>query len=110
MEQTTLIDFLQHFETARVIAFLREMNFAELIHDPRFLGITAALALLALFMKWRALLATIVTITGFVGLISYTLAQDTSLQTMTDRTLIIFVCGGALIVFIAIYLLFIKTD
>ena len=55
-------------------------------------------------------LATIVSVTGFVGLISYTLSQETSLQAMTDNTLIVFVGGGVLIVFIVIYLLFIKTD
>jgi len=110
MEKSTLVDFIQRFETERVVAFLREANVAELIHNPWFLGVTAALALLALFMKWRALLATIVSVTGFVGLISYTLSQETNLQTMTDNTLIVFVGGGALIVFIVIYLLFIKTD
>lgn len=110
MEKSTLVDFIQRFETERVVAFLREANVAELIHNPWFLGCTAVLALLALFMKWRALLATIVSVTGFVGLISYTLSQETNLQTMTDNTLIVFVGGGVLIVFIVIYLLFIKTD
>jgi len=110
MEKSSLVDFIQHFETERVIAFLRDANVSELIHNPWFLGVTAALALLALLMKWRVLLATIVSVTGFVGLISYTLSQETSLQTMTDNTLIVFVCGGVLIVFIVIYLLFIKTD
>ncbi len=110
MEYISLIDFLQHFETSRVIAFLKEMNVGELIHNPVFLGSTAALALLALFMKWRVLLATIVSVTGFVGLISYTLQQETSLSAMHDRTLIVFVLGGVAIVSIVIYLLFIKTD
>jgi hypothetical protein len=110
MEYSSLMDFLQHFETARVIAFLKEMNVGELIHDPVFLGITAALALLALFMKWRVLLATLVSVTGFVGLISYTLQQETSLTAMTDNTLIVFVIGGVAIVSVVIYLLFIKTD
>jgi len=110
MEKSSLVDFIQRFETEKVIAFLREANVAELIHDPRFLGITGALALLALFMKWRVLLATIVSITGFVGLVSYTLSQETNLQAMTDNTLIVFVGGGVLIVFIVIYLLFIKAD
>ena len=68
------------------------------------------LALLALFMKWRVLLATILSITGFVGLISYTLQQETSLTGMADQTLIVFVLGGVAIVSLVIYLLFIKTD
>jgi hypothetical protein len=110
MEYTSLLDFLQHFETARVIAFLKEMHVGELIHNPAFLGITAALALLALFMKWRVLLATILSITGFVGLISYTLQQETALTGMADRTLLVFVLGGVAIVSLVIYLLFIKTD
>lgn len=110
MDYTSLIDFLQRFETGRVIAFLKEMNVGELIHDPMFLGITGGLALLALFMKWRVLLATIVSVTGFVGLISYTLQQETSLTAMNNQTLIVFVLGGVAIVSIVIYLLFIKTD
>lgn len=110
MEYTSLVDFLQRFETGRVVAFLKEMNVGELIHNPAFLGITAALALLALFMKWRVLLATIVSVTGFVGLVSYTLQQETSLTTMHDKTLIVFVLGGVAIVSVVIYLLFIKTD
>jgi len=110
MEYTSLIDFLQHFETARVIAYLKAMNVGDLIHNPWFLGITGALALLALFMKWRVLLATIVSVTGFIGLTSYTLSKETDLQSMTDNTLVVFVGGGAFVVFLVIYLLFIKTD
>ena len=34
MEYTSLIDFLQHFETARVIAYLKAMNVGDLIHNP----------------------------------------------------------------------------
>lgn len=110
MEHTSFSNFLQRFETERVVALLNEMNVGDLIHNPMFLGITAALAVLALIMKWRVLLATIVSITGFVGLISYTLSKGTSLQGMTDNTLIVFVGGGIAIVFLVIYLLFIKTD
>ena len=93
MEKSSLVDFIQHFETERVIAFLREANVSELIHNPWFLGVTAALALLALLMKWRVLLATIVSVTGFVGLIvitsysiHYTKLYDHSYITVCFKT------------------------
>jgi hypothetical protein len=108
MQSTSLIDFLKNFETKEVIAFLGTLNIDALIHNPWFLGGTAALALVALIMRWRVLLATILSVTGFVGLLNYTLQQDTSLQNLSNPTLMVFVGGGVLIIFVVIYLLFIK--
>ncbi len=110
MNQSSFTTFLQKFETTRVLAQLREMNLADLIYNPWFLGIVGGLALLALFMKWRVLLATILSLTGFIGLISYTLQKETTLDGLSNDTLMVFVAGGAGIVFVTIYLLFIKNE
>lgn len=111
MNFTSFMAYLQKFETAKVIAYLQALNLQELIHNPYFLGGAATLAVIALLMRWRILLATVLTISAFAWLLSYTLAQDTSLEGgMGNDTLIVFVFGGAAIVFLAIYLLFIRSE
>lgn len=111
MDFTSFLELLQRFETERVVAYLKALDLQELIHSPYFLGGSAALAIIALLMRWRVLLATILSISGFVWLLSYTFAQDTSLEGgLGTDTLVVFVIGGASIVFLAIYLLFIRGD
>jgi len=110
MNQSSVPAFLQQFETTRVLAYLRDLNLAELVQNPWVLGGVGALALLALVMKWRVLLATILSLTGFIGLISYTLQKETSLDGLSNDTLMVFVAGGTGIVFVTIYLLFIKNE
>lgn len=104
------LDLLKNFETAKVVQFLKDMNVGELIHHPWFLGAMGGLALLALLMKWRVLLAAILSVTGLAGLISYTLERGTQLGALGNQTLLIFVGGGALLIVIVIYLLFIKSE
>jgi len=105
------MDFLQALETDKIIAQLQALNLHELVNNPYFLGMAGALALLAVVMRWRMLLVTVLTITGFVWLLSYTLAQNTSLEGGAGQdTLLVFVVGGAAIVFVAIYLLFIRGE
>ena len=111
MNFTSFMEFLQRFETARVVAYLQALDLQALIHNPYFLGGTAFLAVLCLWMRWRVLLALLLSLSGFVWLLSYTLAQDTSLEGgVANDTLIVFVFGGTAIVFVAIYLLFIRSD
>jgi hypothetical protein len=111
MDSSSVAKLLENFETSNVIAFLQRLDLQELIHHPYFLGGTAALAVLCLWMRWRVLLALLLSISGFVWLLSYTLAQDTSLEGgVANDTLIVFVIGGTAIVFLAIYLLFIRSD
>jgi hypothetical protein len=111
MNLTSFMELLQKFETSRVIAYLQSLDLQELIHNPYFLGGTAILAVIALLLRWRVLLVTILSISGFVWLLSYTLARDTSLEGgVASETLIVFVFGGTAIVFLAIYLLFIRGD
>jgi hypothetical protein len=105
------MEILQKFETSNVVAYLQSLNLQELIHHPYFLGGTAVLAVTCLLMRWRLLLATTLGICGFAWLLSYTLARDTSLEGgMGNDTLVIFVGGGAVLVFLVIYLLFIRGE
>lgn len=111
MSFDAFMDFLQHFETRRVVSTLEELNLQELIRNPYFLGGTAALSIVAFFMRWRLLLVVILTIAGFVGLLAYTFERGTSLEGgLTNDALLIFVAGGTLIVFLVIYMLFIRGD
>ena len=110
MDFSSIIDLFQNFETSRIIAYLESLNLRELSHNPWVLGSLGALALLALIMRWRVLLATILSVVGFVGLINYTLQQETSLDSIGSQSLAVFVVGGVCIIFVVIYLLFIKSD
>ena len=111
MNSDSVMDLLQRFETTKVIAYLQTLDLQELVHSPHFLAGTGALAVIALLLRWRMLLVTVLTISGFAWLLSYTLARDTSLEGgMASDTLMVFVFGGTAIVFVAIYLLFIRGD
>lgn len=111
MNSDSLMEMLERFETDRVVAYLQALDLQELVHNPYFLGGTAALAIFCLFMRWRVLLTTVLTVSGFAWLLSYTLARDTSLEGgMGNDTLVVFVFGGVVIVFVAIYLLFIRGE
>ncbi len=107
----TIFEFFRHFETARVVAWLGNLDLNELIHNRYFLGGTAALALIALFMRWRVLLTTLLAVAGFVALLSYTLQRGTGLEEgLRTDTLLIFVGGGVALIGAVIYFLFIRTD
>ena len=110
MNVSSVIEFLKNFETGKVVQFLKDMNVGDLIHNPWFLGAMGALALVALLMKWRLLLTAILTVTGLAGLISYTLERGTQLNGLNNQTLLMFVGGGAVLVGLVIYLLFIKSE
>jgi hypothetical protein len=62
-------------------------------------------------MRWRLLLVTVMSITGFIYLLGYTLSRGTGLEDgMPTDALVVLIGGGAVIVFLAIYLLFIRSD
>ncbi len=111
MNFSTAIDFLKHFETTKVMKFLQSMDVKTVMEHPYFLTGIGILAIIAYFMRWRLLLVTVMSITGFIYLLGYTLAQDTSLKGgMPTDSLIVLIGGGAFIVFLSIYLLFIRND
>ncbi len=110
MDFSMVVEFFRRFETERVLRFLTEMKVGDLVHNPWFLGTMGALALLSLFMKWRLLLVSILSVTGLAWLISYTLARGTQLDNLGNQTLLVFVGAGAGLIALVIYLLFIRSD
>lgn len=104
-----ILDFFRNLETQRIMQLLQDAKIGDLIHNPWFLGSVAALAVISLVMGWRLLLTTVLGLTGFAWLISYTLQQGTSLDGSND-TLLVFVAGGAVVIGLVIYLLFIKSE
>lgn len=111
MDFSTVIDFLKQFETTKVMAYIQAMDLNEVMKHPYFLTGVGITAVIAFLMHWRLLLVTVMSITGFIYLLSYTLAQGTSLKDgMPADSLGVLVGGGSFIVFLAIYLLFIRED
>lgn len=104
------MDILQHFETEKLIALLKDMNLAELMGNPAFLGSMAVIAAICLFKRWHGFLAVVFGVTGFAWLVSYTLQQGTELDSGSNPTVLVFVAGGVVIIGVVIYLLFIKSD
>lgn len=111
MDFSSIIEFLKKFKTEKVMAYVHEMELNTVMEHPYFLAGVGVLAVIAYLMRWRLLLVTVMSITGFIYLLSYTLAQGTSLESgMPTESLVILIGGGAFIVFLAIYLLFIRGD
>ena len=108
----SLLGQLKELDNEHIFAFLGEMQIAEYIHNPWFLGCMGALAICCLIFKWRVLLATIVGLTGLAWLINYTVEQQGSEvgAGLKSNSLIFFVVGGVAIVAVMIYLVFIKEE
>lgn len=110
MDLSQVSAFFRHFQTARVVKYLKDLDVGQLVHNPWVLGGVALLSVVALFMRWRLLLATLVGVTGFVWLTAYAVDKGTTLDSLGNHSLVTFVCGGIVVIFVVIYLLFIKTD
>lgn len=107
----SLLRQLKELDNEHIIEFLGEMQIAEYIHNPWFLGSMGALAVCCLIFKWRVLLATIVGVTGLAWLVRYTQGQGAEVsEGIRSNNLIFFVVGGVLIVAVMIYLVFIKEE
>jgi len=111
MDFSAVIDFLKQFETTKVMAIVKDLDLKTVMEHPYFLVGVGVTALIALFMRWRLLLVLVMSITGFIYLLSYTATQGVSLDGgMPTDALAVLVGGGAFIVFLAIYLLFIRSE
>lgn len=111
MDFSSVIAFLKQFETTKVMAYIQAMDLKEVMEHPYFLTGVGITAVIAYLMHWRLLLVTVMTITGFIYLLSFTLSRGISLDSgMPTDALLVLVGGGSFIVFLAIYLLFIRGD
>lgn len=105
----SLLARLKELDNDHIIEFLGEMQIAEYIHNPWFLGAMAALAVCCLVFKWRVLLATIIGLTGLAWLVSYTVQQGTEVNTgLQSNSMLFFFGGGIFIVALMLYLVFVK--
>lgn len=111
MDFSSVMEFLQQFETKKIMQYLQETDTKTIMEHPYFLTGIGVGSVVAYFMKWRLLLVIMIAITGFIYLLNYTLSKGTSLDGgMPTETLAVLVGGGSFIVFLAIYLLFIKSE
>lgn len=102
---------LKELDNDHIIEFLGQMQIAEYIHNPWFLGAMVVLAICCLVFKWRVLLATIVGLTGLAWLVNYTVAQGTDVsEGLQSNSMVFFLGGGVVIVGLMIYLVFIKEE
>ena len=111
MDFSAAVEFVKQFETEKVMAYLKAMDVKTVMEHPYFLTGVGVTAVIAYLMRWRLLLVVVMSITGFIYLLGYTLEQGTSLEGgMPTESLVVLVGGGSFIVFLAIYLLFIRND
>lgn len=111
MDFSSAIEFLKQFETVKIMTYVQTLDLKELMAHPYFLAGIGTAAIIAYVMKWRLLLVTVMSITGFIYLLSHTLAQGTSLEDgIPTESLAVLIGGGSFIIFLAIYILFIRDE
>lgn len=101
--------FLEALKTESIMHYLGQLDLGQVIHNPWLLGGLGTLALVSLLMRWRLLLVTLLSLAGFVWLLSYVQQQGTNLHSGTDSVLL-FVGGGTVVIGVAIYFLFIRSE
>jgi len=111
MDFNSVVEFIKQFETTKVMAYIKAMDLKTVMEHPYFLTGVGVTAVVAYLMRWRLLLVVVMAITGFIYLLSYTLSKGVSMESgMPTDALLVMVGGGSFIVFLAIYLLFIRND
>lgn len=103
-------EFMTNFRTDNIMQLLDTWNVGELSHNPWFLGGFAAVVLITYFLGMRAISAFVVGIGGFALALSWTVAKGTGTEGIAGGGIYVIVGGGAVIVGLFIYLLFIKSD
>ena len=111
MDLSSAVDFIKQFETTKIMAYIKAMDLKTVMEHPYFLAGVGVTAIIAFLMKWRLLLVVVIVITGFIYLLGYTLSKGVSLDGgMPTDSLMVLIGGGTVIIFMAIYLLFIRND
>lgn len=111
MSVDDILNQLKELDNEHILSFLGEMEIANYIHNPWFIGMMVVLAICCLLFKWRMLLATLIGLAGLAWLLNYTAQQGTGVaEGVSNNSMIYFVGGGFVIVSLMIYLVFIKED
>ena len=80
MDFSSAVEFIKQFETTKIMAYIKAMDLKTIMEHPYFLAGVGVTAIIAYLMKWRLLLVVVMTITGFVYLLGYTLSKGVSLE------------------------------
>ncbi len=110
MDWSSITDFFSNFQTEQVMEYLENMNIGDLVTEPWFLITMVVVSLLCLLFKLRLLFATIIGVTGFAFLLSYTMERGTEIEGLNNPILLVFIGAGAVMVGLIIYFLFIRGD
>ncbi len=88
------------------IEFIASIDIAKLAADPRVLVATAALAVVAVLMRWKFVLLFIFGVCAIMAVARYAHLQEAAL----DPQMFVFVGGALAVGVVLIYFLFIKGD
>lgn len=110
MSWTDIKEYLNCFRTDQIMQQLQAWNIGDLNSNPWFLGGFATVILITYFIGWRTISAFLIGIGGFALALSWAIGRGTGTEGIAGGGLYIIVGGGAVIVFLFIYLLFIKSE
>ncbi len=88
------------------IEFIASIDIAKLAADPRVLVATAALAIVAVLMRWKYVMLLIFGVCAIMGVARYAHLREAAL----DTQMFVFVGGTLAVGVVLIYFLFIKGD
>ena len=101
-----IIEWLKPLNTSMIIRYITDLD---PLHNPWIIGATVVFVLVSLWLKWYLLLSCTLTLTGFIALVWLVQNIGTDLEHSSDR-LFVFVGGGAALVFLFIYMVFMRSD
>lgn len=104
MEEVT--DWAHILQTKEIIGYINELD---LLHSPWFIAGAILFVLVSLFMKWKLLLSSTISIAALIALATYVGTQGTDVSKSSDG-IFVFVGGGAAIMFFFIYMTFMRGD
>jgi len=110
MDLSTVKDFLEPLRTEHLMETLRNANLGDLIYNPWFLAVLGVICLVSIILKRQALLFMLLTTVGYACVIDYTLQKKPSISTVGSEPVLVFAGGGAILVFVFIYYLFLRQD
>jgi len=102
----TIIEWLKPLKTSMIIRYIADLN---LLQNPWFIGGAVVFVLACLWLKWHLLLSCTLSLTGFVALVYLVHDTGTDLERSSD-SLFIFLGGGVVLVFLFIYMVFMRGD
>jgi hypothetical protein len=110
MDLASVREYLEPLRTENVLARLRETNVGDLIYNPWFLAGLGIFCIVALVLRRQALVLMVMTVLAYACLIDYALQKKPAVESIGSTPVLIFAGGGAGLLFVLIYFLFIRHD